>query len=257
MAAIYISTPLLWNGSLEEIFSWARQGHLDGIEMWAQQFFYHGYSREEYRELAHRTRLQGCVHSQSWDLNLASINEGIRRQSVVEVEKSIELAHSLGLSEVTVHPGHHTFPGAAQSSESYLRESLKRILDYSRKLQVQVSLEIMEKIPKEFITSMEAMKSVCADMFSEFVYTLDIAHCDSQEEALETLKAYSPQISKIHISNRMGNKFHTPLKQGDYDMEKLLPILAGYHVPLVMEGFDTGKDFSTATENLQFIHTIL
>ena len=92
MATIYIGSPLLWNCSLEEIFDWTYRSGLDGIELWAQQFFYHGFRRNDYLRLAALYPLKSCVHSQSWDLNLASINDGIRRQSVTEVKKSIELA---------------------------------------------------------------------------------------------------------------------------------------------------------------------
>ncbi len=257
MATIYIGSPLLWNCSLEEIFDWTYRSGLDGIELWAQQFFYHGFRRNDYLRLAALYPLKSCVHSQSWDLNLASINDGIRRQSVTEVKKSIELADSLGVDEVTVHPGHHTISAISEHSRDFLRESLEEILEYGQKLQIDISLEIMEKIPKEFVTSMEAMKQVCGDMFSNFVYTLDIAHCDSEEEALAVLKDYSPRISKIHISNRIGNTFHTPLSRGDYDMKALLPKLARYRVPLVMEGFDSGRELSTASENTKFIQTVL
>ena len=114
----------------------------------------------------------------------------------------------------------------------------------------------MEKIPKEFVTTMEAMKAVCVDLFDQFVYTLDVAHCDSEDEALSTLQNYRSRISKLHISNRKGPKFHTPLNEGDYDMEKLLPELARYTLPMVIEGLDSSRDFSTAKQNIRFIQNI-
>lgn len=256
MATIYISSSLLWNCSLEEIFDWTYRSQLDGIELWAQQFFSREYRRNDYLRLTALYPLKSCVHSQSWDLNLASLNEGIRRQSVAEVKKSIELADSLGLDEVTVHPGRHTLPGASEHSGDYLRESLKELLDYAGKLQIKISLEIMEKTPKEFATSMEAMKQICGSMFSSFCYTLDAAHCDSTEEIFRTLKDYGSHISKIHVSNRKGNQLHTPLDRGDYDMRALLPQLARFGLPLVIEGFDNGSELSAAAENLHFIQTI-
>lgn len=256
MANIYLCSTLLWNASLEEIFNLACQSGLDGIELWAQHFFHREYDVGEFEKLAALYPIKSCVHSQSWDLNLASMNEGIRKQSVIEVEKSIELAYRLGLDEVTVHPGHRTIPGAGAPYEAYLRESLQEILEYAQKRQIDVSLEIMEKIPKEFVTTMDAMKAVCVDLFDQFVYTLDVAHCDSEEEVLSTLQNYRSRISKLHISNRKGPKFHTPLNEGDYDMEKLLPELARYTLPMVIEGLDSSRDFSTAKQNIRFIQNI-
>ena len=102
MATIYLCSTLLWNGSLEEIFDMACQSGLDGIELWAQHFFHRKFDAGEFEKLAALYPLKSCVHSQSWDLNLASMNEGIRKQSVIEVEKSIDLAYRLGLDEVTL-----------------------------------------------------------------------------------------------------------------------------------------------------------
>ena len=88
MANIYLCSTLLWNASLEEIFNLACQSGLDGIELWAQHFFHREYDAGEFEKLAALYPIKSCIHSQSWDLNLASMNEGIRKQSVIEVEKS-------------------------------------------------------------------------------------------------------------------------------------------------------------------------
>ena len=179
MANIYLSSTLLWNGSMEEIFDMVFQSGLDGIELWSQQFFYRKFDIDEFEKLAALYPLKNCIHSQSWDLNISSVNDGIRKQSVTEVKKSVELAYQLGLDEVTVHPGHCTISGIGVSYGAYLKESLREILEYAQKWKIDVSLEIMEKIPREFVTTMDAMKEVCGDMFDQFVYTLDVAHCDS------------------------------------------------------------------------------
>ena len=256
MANIYLSSTLLWRGSLEEIFNNVFRFGSDGIELWSQQFFYRKFDIGEFEKLAALYPLKNCVHSQSWDLNISSVNDGIRKQSVAEVKKSVELAYQLGLDEVTVHPGHRTISGTEVSYGAYLHESLREILEYAQKRKIDVSLEIMEKIPREFVTTMDAMKAVCGDMFDQFVYTLDVAHCDGEEEILSTLQNYRPRISKIHISNRKGSRFHTPLDEGDYDMEKLLPELARYNLPMVIEGLDSSRDFSAAKQNIQFVQHI-
>ena len=81
-----------------------------GIEVWAQHFFYHQYDKAAYREYASKFQMETFIHSCSWDLNLVSLNEGIRQASVQEVVASMRLAKELGAAEVTVHPGHMTMP---------------------------------------------------------------------------------------------------------------------------------------------------
>lgn len=256
MTTVYIGSTLMWSGSLRDIFIMAGDSGLQGIELWAQQFIYRGFDENEFKELRESTGIKACMHSQSWDLNPASMNEGIRSQSVKEIIRSIELAERLGINEVTVHPGHRTVSCECVPYEDHLRRSFSEILGYAENAGVRISLEIMEKIPKEFVTDMQAMRRVCGSMFDKFVYTLDIAHCDSSEEALRILEEDGGHISKIHISNRKGNKFHTPLSEGDHDMKDLIPELAGYGLPMVIEGFDESKDFSTVKENIGFIRSI-
>lgn len=91
MANIYLSSTLLWRGSLEEIFDNVFRFGSDGIELWSQQFFYRKFDIGEFEKLAALYPLKNCVHSQSWDLNISSVNDGIRKQSVAEVKKSVEI----------------------------------------------------------------------------------------------------------------------------------------------------------------------
>ena len=155
MTTVYISSTLMWSRSLEEIFDWTYKSGLDGIELWAQHFFCRNYSREEFCKLSALYPLRSCLHSASWDLNLASLNEGIREQSVKEVKRSIDLAADLGIREVTVHPGRKTIGADLADYAGLLRKSLRDILEHGERRQVDVSLEIMEKIPREFVTTME------------------------------------------------------------------------------------------------------
>lgn len=255
MKQILVSSTLLWNATLEEMFGRVYECGVDGIELWAQQFFAKGYQEEEYLRLAALYPIHTYVHSSSWDLNLASMNEGIRRASVKEVIASMQLASRLGAFEVTVHPGHMTLEANRGDYVRWMRESLKEIAEASRRLGVDVSLELMEKIKKEFVVDLNSMRAVTGDLFDFFYYTVDLAHCDSEEEAFYMLE-HLKRISKIHISNRAGTRLHTPLDEGDYDFRRLLPRLFSYKIPVVVEGYDCGRDFNILKRNMKFIKTM-
>ena len=51
MANIYLSSTLLWNGSMEEIFDMVFQSGLDGIELWSQHFFYRKFDIDEFENI--------------------------------------------------------------------------------------------------------------------------------------------------------------------------------------------------------------
>ena len=116
MKQIFVSSTLLWNAGLEEMFQRVYDNGFDGIELWAQQFFARGYDTQEYLRLQALYPLRTCVHSCSWDLNLASMNQGIREMSIKQVEVSMRLAAELEAMELTVHPGHMTLPGRREES---------------------------------------------------------------------------------------------------------------------------------------------
>lgn len=252
MSEIYLGSTLLWNVSLEEIFSFIYSNGLDGVEMWAQHWFERGYSIEEYQRLSALYPVKTVVHSCSWDLNPSSLNEGIRKASVGEIEKSIDLAVELNADEVTVHPGHATVAGNMEEYYPRMHQSLQEILEYAKRKNIDISLEIMEEIPKEYATSVGAMKKITQEMEDEFCYTLDIAHCEGKKEIFTALEE-GKHFSKFHISNRQGKHLHTPLPEGDYDFTELLPILEKYQLPFVVEGFDSSKEFSVARKNVNFL----
>ncbi|MFR5601918.1 MAG: sugar phosphate isomerase/epimerase family protein [Lachnospiraceae bacterium] len=254
MAEYYLCSTLMWNASLEEMFRFIYEQELDGIELWAQHWFTKGYSAEEYRRLAALYPVKIFIHSCSWDLNLASLNEGIRTASIQEVKKSIDLAVELDSYEVTVHPGRFTIPCSCDESTYYDRmyQTLKELLSYARKRNVDLSLEIMEELPKEFVTSSSAMKAITRDLVSEFYYTLDIAHCKNMDVVQKELNS-GIRFSKFHISNRQKMKLHTPLPEGDYDFTTLLPELESYRIPFVIEGFDSHREFPIANKNIRFL----
>lgn len=128
MKQIFVSSTLLWNAGLEEMFQRVYDNGFDGIELWAQHFFTKGYDTQEYLRLQALYPLRTCVHSCSWDLNLASMNQGIR-QNVHKADgnSSMRLAAELEALELTVHPGHMTLQGRREESMKLLQDSLEQI----------------------------------------------------------------------------------------------------------------------------------
>ena len=252
MADLYFSSTLMWNSRLEEIFAMAYENGFAGVEFWAQHFACRGYSAEEYVKLGALYPLKTIVHNFSWDLNLASLNDGIREASIRETKKAVELLDSLGGYELTVHPGHKSFEMKPDIYYERIKGSLEDIYEYARERSIDVSLEIMEKNGKEFIVSGEAMETLTRDWPERFYYTLDVAHCDSEEILWDTLERLN-RISKVHISNRKGTRLHTPLREGDYAFHRLLPELEKYRLPMVIEGFDGSSEFQILKDNINYL----
>lgn len=257
MYKLYLSSMLLWSSSLEQIFDIATKYNFDGIELWAQQFETRGYSINEYKKLKEFYPIRTIVHSYSWDLNLASLNKGIRQASIEQTKKAIDLTTNLGGNELTVHPGRKTVNDDDDTEIyfNFLYQSLQEIYEYAKKNKIRISLEIMEKLPLELAVCEKTIKKATLDLFNNFCYTVDIAHCDTTNEIFN-LADNLPNISKFHISNKLGNQLHTPLYNGDFNFKELLPILSNYEIPIVLEGLDKSFNFTVLRNSIKFINNI-
>lgn len=255
MNSIYFSSTLMWSASLPELFQAARTLGARGIEFWAQQFESRNYCAEECLRLIEEYQIEAFVHSKTWDLNFASMNRCIREASIREIKSSIDLAGRLHAPEITVHPPRESLCGELPLYRELAYRGLEELLSYARGKNVDVSLEVMEKIPKEMMTSRRQVQELTRDLYPEFFYTVDVAHCDDAAEVQDFLLKL-PRISKLHISNRRGAKYHTPLSDGDFSFPELWPVLQGSHLPMVVEGLDRSKEYTMLYQNMNFIQTI-
>lgn len=256
MTGLFFSSTLMWNGTLEQMFRMAAEHGLQGMEVWAQHFEAKAFSVDEYLRLSRLYGMETIVHAPSWDINLASMSDKIRRGSLKETKRAVDFALRMGSCELTVHPGHASLPVEKEASYDRLFDSLCELYEYAFPKGATISLEVMEKLPVMLADSAENMKRATRALFGRFAYTVDSAHCDSEEEVFSLLRTL-PSVSKIHISNRSGQKLHTPLFRGDYDFVRLLPKLWAIGIPLVIEGMDFDQDFSFLKSTLSFVENVV
>lgn len=255
MNHLYFSSTLMWNAALPELFRCAHELGVQGIELWAQQFESRGYCEEECLRLMEQYPIKAFVHSKTWDLNFASMNRRMREVSISEIKASIDLAAKLHAPEVTVHPPRESLCGNLPFYRELAYRGLTEILSYARRRNVEVSLEVMEKIPKEMMTTRQQVQELTRDLYPEFSYTVDVAHCDDAAEVRDFLQRL-PRISKLHISNRRGGTYHTTLPDGDFSFPELWPSLQDSGLPMVVEGLDTSKEYTMLYDNMTYIQVL-
>jgi sugar phosphate isomerase/epimerase len=255
MKIIAMSSACLWGTELPEIIHFAGLAGFGGLEVWTEQLG-PGQKAAFVRRLAEDRGLSLFAHAASWDLNLCSHNKALRNTSMEETKRSIDLACELGAENITVHPGRMGSPVFDQAFylES-MTESLAEICRYASKTGMAVSLELMEKIHREFVTSPDVMNRLLNAVSPlPCAVTLDSAHLDSAEMFFEYFSAL-PQTDKIHLSNRRGNKCHTPVFNGDIDMTGILELLGAKNLPVVIEGAGSSREELAWT--LGYIHSLL
>ena len=160
------------------------------------------------------------MHAATVDINIASINKGIRAESVRQMIYCGQYAEKIGANTITVHPG------IIGRNEPHLRkwalemsiESVGEIMDNTN---VEISVENMPVRQKFLGNTVEEIEMI--QEATGCSLTIDTGHgntCGNLEEML-SLK----NISYCHLNDNDGVKdSHIPLGEGTLDLNLLKKI---------------------------------
>lgn len=211
-------------GSLEPLF--------EGCEFLAE--YEHGWHHREYiKDVLSTSDLYVQVHAPFNDINIASMNPDIKKASVHEIEKAMDLAVSIDADMVTVHPGLYspigkTWAGAMEAQLS----SLKEISALGRERGITVALENMPAPYPTMGIEPGEMKNMLETSGLDFC--LDVGHGFTSGKLDDFLRM---KPVNVHLHDNQGYKdLHLPLGEGDIDFPTVLNELKGYRSNWVIEG---------------------
>lgn len=251
---MYLSSTLCWSDEVDEVIRLANQLGFAGVEVWAEQVWQHGTDESVIVKASARYKQKLTLHAASWDLNLCALNKQVRQQSIHEIEQSIGLASRIGALNVTVHPGRQTLSGLSDLHWKWLVESFSFLAERAEQLGVTLSIELMEHIPKEFITTPDTINHLLSELSPLVMTTFDIAHVPLNEDILDYFKRIN-RVSKIHCSDSVAGRYHVPLGKGNLPLHLIWPVLETADVPVVLEGFDLSPSHEILRADLDFLQT--
>ncbi|USG66219.1 sugar phosphate isomerase/epimerase [Brevibacillus ruminantium] len=250
---LYVSSTLMWVYPVELAIEVAAHHGFSGVEVWAEHVWYHQSSAEKIRSAARKNGMQLSLHAASWDLNLCALNRGIREQSVREIKRSIELAEAIGAYSVTVHPGKLTLTNAWREHHlSLLAESLDELACMAHQKGLILSIEHIEPLPKELITTASALNQLRSELSYPTTATFDIAHVPLDLSAIQFYFDLL-DVDKVHISDATKDKLHLPLGKGELDLEPILSLMKERAEIMVVEGLDTSRELPLLRENISYL----
>ena len=160
------------------------------------------------------------IHAATVDINIASLNRGIRNESVRQMIQCGEYAKSIDANTITVHPGiiGRNEPRLRKWALEYAVESVGEIIDNT---DVEVSVENMPVRGKFLGNTVEEIEMI--QEATGCSLTIDTGHgntCGNLEEML-SLK----NISYCHLNDNDGIKDqHITLGKGTLDLNLLKKI---------------------------------
>ena len=193
----------------------AKQNGFEIIEILAEDPFYDK-DNGEFKDCGLDIRM----HAATVDINIASINKGIRAESVRQMIHCGQYAEKIGANTITVHPGiigRNDSPLRKWALEMAV-ESVGEIMDNTN---VEISVENMPVREKFLCNTVEEIEMV--QEATGCSLTIDTGHgntCGNLEEML-SLK----NISYCHLNDNNGIKDqHIPLGEGTLDLNLLKKI---------------------------------
>lgn len=160
------------------------------------------------------------IHSPTVDINIASLNKGIRKESVRQIINCAHIAEEINASAITVHPGiiGRNEPHLREQAMLFSIESVGEIIDNSN---VTISVENMPVRGKFLGNTVEEIERIQEE--TGCALTIDTGHgntCGNLEEMLG-LK----NISYCHLNDNDGVKDqHIALGDGTMDLNLLKKI---------------------------------
>jgi sugar phosphate isomerase/epimerase len=161
------------------------------------------------------------IHSPTVDLNPASVNIGIREETVKQLNETVDLAATIAASTVTTHPGFvkRISERLTMRSLDLALHGLEKWAQYAEEVGIEPAIENMPRNSKYFCTDVAQHK-----LFVETCGTsaiIDVGHAHTNNAVREFLQA-DFQIAYHHVSDNDGQRDqHLPIGEGTIDWDQL------------------------------------
>lgn len=160
------------------------------------------------------------LHTPTIDLNPASLNPGIRRETLLQINETTDFAVKIGAKAITTHPGliHRLEERVRQMGMSFAIDTLKEAADYAGDMDVIFAVENMPQRHAYFCNTAQEHKFFINECGCHA--TVDIGHANTTADPESFLKL--DNIYYYHLSDNNGDKDqHLVLGEGNLDLNLL------------------------------------
>ena len=199
-------------------------------------------------------KLSYSIHAPISDINIGSLNDRIREDSVIELLSLAETAVSLNIDTITIHPGitPMAVPYMEEKAAEKARRSLGSIDRISSEYGVRIAVENMPAFPFMLGRTAEELKYLLEG--TNLGFCLDIGHANNTEQIDEIISEFRDRFINIHIHDNNGeHDEHLTLGEGSIDFKSVLSKLANYQGNFIIES----KSFPSAVESQDYLRPLL
>jgi sugar phosphate isomerase/epimerase len=191
----------------------------------------------EIKNIIDTTNLVLTLHLPFSDLNLASLNHPIWRETIRQMTKCLDRASDF-VELAVVHPGHLS-PLGMQLPDMAWRQNtdgLREICDFANERGIKIGVEnmvnmqhIFGKQPGEILGMIDSLERENVGL------TLDMGHANTNALVREFLADLS-KVIHVHLHDNMGKSDeHLGLGKGNINWKEVIPKFKGYKGRFVAE----------------------
>ena len=198
--------------------------------------------------------LSYSIHAPISDINIGSLNERIREDSVIELLTTAETAANLNIDLMTIHPGLTCMavPYMEEKAIEKAKKSLRSLDRISAEYGVMIAVENMPAFPFMLGRTAEELKDLLES--TNLRFCLDIGHANTTDQIDELIKEFRDRLVNIHIHDNNGeHDEHLTLGKGNIDFKKIIDLLKGYQGNYIIES----RNFPSAVESQDYLRSLL
>ncbi len=217
------STLALFMSSLEQFLETASKDGFQLIEMlcegpyWPRNML--SMNKREF-EVFDSYEIDVFMHAPTIDLNPASLNPGIRKETLKQLEETIDFASCIGAKAITTHPGliHRLEERIRNLGMVYSIETLQRANNYAEEIGIMFSVENMPNNHVYLCNSSKEYEFFIEECGS--YATVDTGHANTSDDPESFFKL--KKIAYYHLNDNDGKKDqHLALGEGNFDLNLL------------------------------------
>ena len=242
--------------SVAEALQNIKRSGFSAAEIWMEHLWKSSESHHEVGRTAEELEISVSSHAASYDVNIASSNPGIRRESLRQIEESLRTAGEVGAGLVVIHAGKlSSSKGDMEEYWRLLEEAFDSVQRMAAARGIKVAVEVMENRPQERFVRPEDVQRMMAVKRSNLGLTVDLAHIQTvmdHDRFFSNIR--SEWILHAHLSDSSPQATHVPLGRGSLDIDGALRALQSrYRGVVIVEGYVPGEGLQTIKANRDYL----
>ena len=226
-----------------------------------------GEQRRRARQAIEAAGLTVSVHAPFTSLNIATLNPGVRAESVRQITAAIDLCADIGGKQVAIHNGDYILslnfrkkiPQIAQIQWDYNIESLKTIAARAQERGIAICLEnigfesnCIDRSADDLLAIREAVGSPA------LFFCIDIGHARLNNELEAVISKLGPMTRQVHFTDNFGQTDdHLVIGAGNFDYSPCLEFMRRFDGPIILEVIKVGTDPEPARQSLAHVRSLL